>query len=175
VIEELRMAIAPFYLYVKAIHVLVAAVWSFSTVVAWVFYLKPTLRSALKHPDDAVRRARRDEFMERFDRGAGWEHVALVLLVLTAFLMLWIGQVDLTRWSFITAMLWIGIIVILPMEAFDIYLSHMGGNKARIRATGDSERYEQVMALHWTFFRITEPIVVVLVPMMFVLAVAKPF
>lgn len=174
-IEEFRMAVAPFYPWVKAIHVLVAAVWSFSTTVAWSFYLKPTLRSALKHPDDAVRRARRDDFMERFDRGASLEHIALVILVLTAFLMLWIGQVDLTRWSFITAMLWIGIIVILPMEAFDIYLSHLGANKARVRATGDLERYEQVMALHWTFFRVTEPIVIVLVPAMFVLAVAKPF
>ena len=31
------------------------------------------------------------------------------------------------------------------------------------------------MLWHWTFLRVTEPIVVVLVPTMFVLAIAKPF
>lgn len=174
-VEELRMALAPWYSYVKAIHVLSAAVWGFSTAVAWVFYLKPALRAARRRPADAGLRARRDEFMERFDRGAAIEHWAFGLLVATALLMIWIGQVDLGRFHFVTAKLWVGIAVIAPMEAFDIYLSHLGGSKARIRASGDSERYERMMDWHWVFFRITEPIVIVLIPAMFVLAIAKPF
>ncbi len=171
--EELRAGLAPWYSYVKAIHVLSAAIWGFSTAVAWAFYLKPALASARRHPDDPTRRARRNELMERFDRGASFEHVALVVLVVTAVLMLWLGRVDLTQWSFITAMLWLGILVILPMEAVDIWLSHMGGSKAHARE--DPERYERLMELHWIFFRITEPLVVILVPTMFVIAIAKPF
>jgi hypothetical protein len=31
------------------------------------------------------------------------------------------------------------------------------------------------MARHWRFFRITEPLVQVLIPLMFVLAIVKPF
>jgi hypothetical protein len=61
------------------------------------------------------------------------------------------------------------------MEAIDIHLSHLGGNKARIRRSGDSELYERTMARHWRFFRITEPLVQVLIPLMFVLAIVKPF
>jgi hypothetical protein len=175
VIEELRAAIGAYYLYIKAIHVLSAAIWGFSTAVAWAYFLKPALSAARRHPEDATLRTRRDVFMERFDRGASLEHVAFVLLVLTAVLMLWVTEADLTRWSFITALLWLGILVIVPMEAVDIYLSHLGGNKARVRATGDRERYEQMMDWHWKFLRTTEPVVIVLVPAMFVIAIAKPF
>ncbi|MCL4683416.1 hypothetical protein KJ059_01550 [Myxococcota bacterium] len=173
--EELRAAIAPFYLHIKFVHVLAAAIWSFSTSVAWAWYLKPILRSARRHPEDASRRARRDDFMDRFDRGASLEHYAFVLLVLTAGLMLWVLQVDLARWSFLTAKAWIGVLIILPMEAFDIYLSHLGGNKARVRASDTAERLEQAMDWHWRFLRITEPIVMILVPTMFFLAITKPF
>jgi hypothetical protein len=113
--------------------------------------------------------------MRRFDRGASFEHVAFALLVVTAVLMLWINQVELGRFTFMTAKLWIGVLIIVPMEALDIWLSHLGGSKARLAARGDAERYEQVMEWHWRFFRVTEPLVVVLVPFMFVIAVAKPF
>ncbi len=173
--EELRGAIGPFYLYIKALHVIAAAIWGFSTAVAWTYYLKPALRSARAHPDDPVRIARRDDLMDRFDRGAAFEHVAFVVLVVTALAMIWISRVDLTTWSYVTAKLWIGVVVIVPMEALDVYLAHLGGNKARLRAAGDHARHERMMALHWRFLRVTEAIVVILVPAMFVIAVAKPF
>lgn len=174
-IEELRAAIGPFYLYIKALHVVSAAIWGFSTAVAWTYYLKPALRAARAQPDNAIRKARRDDCMDRFDRGAAFEHYAFVVLIVTAVLMLWLGNVDLTRWSVFTLMAWIGVLIIVPMEAFDIYLAHLGGNKARVRASGDDARYEQVMEWHWKFLRVTEPIVVVLVPTMFFLAITKPF
>ena len=174
-VEELRLAFGPYYLYIKALHVVSAALWSFSTAVAWGFYLKPALRAARRHPDDPARRARRDDFMRRFDRGAWLEHVAFAVLVVTAALLLWVGQFDLVRWSFVTLMLWIGVLVILPMEILDIYLSHGGGNKERLRARGDEARYERAMDWHWAFLRVTEPLVIVLAPAMFVIAIVKPF
>lgn len=61
------------------------------------------------------------------------------------------------------------------MEVLDIYLSHLGGSKARLRAAGDAERYERAMDWHWLFFRVTEPLVLVLIPTMFVMAIVKPF
>ena len=174
-LEELRVALAPYYLHIKWIHVVSAAIWSFSTAVGYTWYLKPVLRASYRHPEDSELRARRDDWMDRFDRGAQLEHYALIVLVVTSLMMLVIAQVDLTRWSFITAMLWLGIIVILPMEMIDIWLSHMGGNKVKVRATGDIERYERVMARHWLFLRASERIVVVLIPTMFYLAIVKPF
>ena len=113
--------------------------------------------------------------MDRFDRGAALEHYALVVLVVTALLMLWLGNADLTRFSFVTVKLWIGILIIVPMEVLDVYLAHGGGNKAKVRATGDTERHERMMDWHWLFLRVTEPLVIVLVPAMFFLAIVKPF
>lgn len=173
--SELREILASHYAVVKAVHVLAAGIWSFSTAVAYVYYLKPAFRRLERRPDDANARATRDHLMESFDRGAAIEHVAFVILVGTALTMLWLGRFDLTRWSFATAKLWIGIVVILPMEMIDIHLSHLGDNKQRVRRTGDTARYEQAMARHWLFLRVTEPLVMVLIPVMFVLAIVKPF
>lgn len=173
--EEIRAALAPWYPYVKAVHVIAAAVWAFSTAVAWVCYLKPALRRAALAPGDREARSRADHYLELFDRGAIVEHVALAVLVVTALTMIWLARVDLLRWSFVTAKLWIGVLVIAPMEAIDIYLSHLGGNKAGIRRSGDMARYERMVRHHTTFLHVTEPIVVVIVPLLFVLAVAKPF
>ena len=129
---ELRELLAPHYAVVKAIHVIAAGLWSFTTAVAYTYYLKPAFRRVLRNPADARARETRNRLMEAFDRGASIEHVALAILIVTAAIMLWLGGFDLTRWSFVSAKLWVGIAIILPMEAIDIHLSHLNGNKARI-------------------------------------------
>lgn len=173
--EALQEAVSPYYFWIKGIHVLSAAVWSFSTAVAYAYYLKPAIVAVRRHPNDAARRARLDDFMERFDRGAIFEHVALALMIATALLMIWIRDVDLLRWSFIPFLFWLGVIVITPMELVDIWLAHLGGNKTRVRQAGDPERYDRVLGWHLTFLRVTEPLVLVLVPTAFLVAIVKPF
>lgn len=171
----LQEAVSPYYFWIKAVHVISAALWSFSTAVAYAYYLKPAIVAVRHHPDDPVRRARLDDFMERFDRGAIFEHVALVIMTVTALLMIWIRDIDLLRWSFIPFLFWIGVIIIAPMEMLDIWLAHLGGNKTRLRAAGDRERYDRVLGWHLTFLRVTEPIVIVLIPTAFIIAIVKPF
>jgi Predicted integral membrane protein (DUF2269) len=172
---QLQAAVSEYYSYIKTLHVFSAALWSFSTAVAWIFYLKPAFRAARRRPNDPNALARRNEFMERFDQGAALEHVAFLLLVLTGMLLIWIQDVDLTGWGAISFKFWLGVIVIVPMEAVDIYLSHLGGNKKLIRASGNEDAYERAMSWHWIFFRVTEPIIIILVPLMFVVAIVKPF
>jgi uncharacterized membrane protein len=174
-LDELRPLLAPYYLWIKALHVLAAMVWAGSTAVAYAFYLKPAFLRVQRRPDDAAARAERDRLMERFDRGVVLEHLAFPVLVLTALVLLWLAHVDLMRVSWATVKLGLGALVFLPMEIADVYLSHLGGNKAAIRASGDRARYERFMDLHWLFFRITEPIIVIFVPIAVFLAVAKPF
>lgn len=173
--EALQEAISPYYFWIKAIHVISAALWSFSTAVAYVSYLKPAIVAVRRHPHDPTRRATLDDFMERFDRGAIVEHVALVVMAATALLMIWIRDVDLLRWSFIPLLFWLGVLVITPMELLDIWLAHLGGNKAHLRLAGDRERYDRVLGWHLTFLRVTEPLVIVLIPTAFTLAIVKPF
>lgn len=63
----------------------------------------------------------------------------------------------------------------MPVEIIDYYLSHFGGNKAKIRKSGDMERYEHMIRVHWKFFLITTPLVAIFSPTMTFLAIVKPF
>ena len=173
--DELRALLAPHYLSLKAVHVLAAMVWGWSTAVAWIYYLKPAFRRALAHPEDAALEQSRDQMMEAFDRGVVLEHVAFPLLLVTGLAMLWVAGFTLRAWSWLTLKLLIVALVFLPMEIADYHLSHFGGNKARARRSGNLARYRELMRTHWLFFRVTEPLVALLVPLVVYLAVAKPF
>lgn len=168
-------AVAPYYFWIKAIHVISVAIWSFSTAVAYAFYVKPAIKAWERRPSDPSRTAVLDESMLRFDRGAAFEHVALVVMIVTAVMMIWIRDINLMRWSFIPFMFWVGVAVIVPMETADIWLTHLGGNKERLKRAGDTARYAEVMNRHILFLKITEPIVIVLIPTFFIIAIVKPF
>ena len=43
------------------------------------------------------------------------------------------------------------------------------------RRGGNLDRYRSLMRQHWVFFRVTEPVIALLVPLVVYLAVAKPF
>lgn len=150
------------------------AMWSFSTAVAYRNYILPAFHGWLKEPDNEARIARRNDAMERFDRGAVLEHFAFPVVLITGLLMVWTAGWDWQALNWLGVKLLIVAIVFVPMECMDYYISHGGGNKHRIRLTGDTARYERMIRFHWQFFRITTPLVVVLIPLLFYLAVAKP-
>jgi uncharacterized membrane protein len=174
-LDSLRQALAPAYGWLKALHVLAVMAWAWSTAVAYVYFVKPAYRRALRHPEDAAARAERDRFMELFDRGVVIEHVAFLVILLSGVLLLWIAGFTLLQWSWLLAKLLLVALVFVPMEIVDVYLAHGTGNKRRLRRAGDGERHARMMERHWRFFRVTEPIVMVLIPMAIVLAIAKPF
>ena len=136
---------------------------------------RPAFRAWFKNPDNAHCIATRNDAMERFDHGVQLEHWAFPLVLMTGVLLVWLAGWQLEEVSWLSAKLALILLVFIPMEVFDYYISHFGGNKARIRARGDSERYEKMTLLHWNFFRITVPLVVTLIPLTFYLAVTKPF
>ena len=173
--EALRLALVPYYLEIKTIHLLAVAMWSFSTAVAFRDYVVPAFRRWLKNQDDPAAVAARDDAMERFDRGAQLEHVAFPVVLFTGVILVWLVGWPLHEVSWLTAKLALVLLVFLPMEVIDYYLSHFGGNKERVRARGDSERYEELMHIHWRFFKITTPLVVTLIPLTYYLAISKPF
>ena len=174
-LAESREFLQSYFLYIKFLHVMVAMPWAFSTTVAWAFYLKPAFRRVADGSDDAEAIAQRNRYMELFDRGAIVEHVCFPILVATALLMIWINQHDLSTWNYVSAKFAIGAFIFVPIEVVDYYLAHFGGNKAAIRRSGDMAKYERFIGHHWLFLRITEPIVIVFVPLVVFLAVLKPF
>jgi hypothetical protein len=173
--DGLRSLLAAHYMSIKAVHVLAAMIWGWSTAVAWIYYLRPAGRRALAHPEDAELQATRDRMLEAFDRGVVLEHVAFPILLVTGLALLWLGGFGIWAWSWLSAKLLIVALVFVPIEIADTHLAHFGGNKVRARRRGDLVRYRELMRTHWVFLRVTEPIIAVFVPLVVYLAIAKPF
>ena len=175
-LEAIRTALGPWYLYIKFVHLISVMIWAWSTAVAYGWYVRLTYRKWLANPGDEERKRRRNWALEQFDRGAIMEHVAFPLVVVTGPLLWIIGgwRIDVEpSWLLVKLVVVVGIF--LPMEIVDYWLCHFWGNKYRIRLTGDLERYERVVGLHWLFLRITTPLVIVFVPLVIFLVVVKPF
>jgi len=173
-VEQLQQILANYYLPIKTLHLLAVGMWSFSTAVAFRDYVVPTFIAWRKNPQQQQLIAARNDAMERFDHGAQLEHWAFPLVILTGLLMVWAANWPLDQINWLTVKLTIVLIVFIPMEAVDYYISHFGGNKEKIRRTGNQARYEVMMLWHWQFFRVSTPIVVTLIPLTYYLAVTKP-
>jgi len=173
-IALLQSILGPYYLFLKLIHLIAVTVWLWSTAVGYAFYLVPVFKAWRRNPEDLEIIALRDWVMERFDHGVIYEHIAFPMVVLTGPLLWITGGWDLAAGWFLLKLL-IVISIFVPMEVCDYYLSHLGGNKQRLRESGDAQRYERGIHRHWWFLLITSaPIVVFGVLVMF-LAVTKPF
>lgn len=172
--EELPQLLATYYLSIKTIHLLAVGMWTFSTAVAFQYYLVPDYRAWRKNSNDKHLLAARNEAMERFDRGVKLEHWAFPLVILTGLLMVWAAGWSVSDVNWLTVKIGIVLVIFMPMEIVDYYISHFGGNKEKIRIKGDETRYEMMMLWHWKFFKITTPIVVTIIPLTYFLAVTKP-
>ena len=173
-LEMWREALMPWYQHIKFVHLLAVMIWSFSTAVAYTWYVKSAWLAWQRQPDDVARKARRDWVMEQFDRGAWLEHIAFPVLIVSGLLLFWLAGWTLeSRWLLVKLLL--VVLVFGPIELFDYWISHFGGSKRQWRLSGEHQRYEQLMQWHWRFFQITTPIVVIVIPLIIFLAVVKPF
>ncbi|ERP90094.1 hypothetical protein Q670_14445 [Alcanivorax sp. P2S70] len=171
--EELRQLLLPWYLQIKFVHLLFVMIWSFSTAVAYTWYVKSAWLAWQRTPDDPHRLERRNWTMEQFDRGASLEHIAFPIVLATGALMVWLTGWGMdSHWLMVKLAIVIGIFI--PVEVFDYWISHFGGSKKQWRLKGDMKRYEKLMQWHWLFFRISTPLVMIFIPMIIYLAVTKP-
>jgi len=173
-IAFLQNILGPYYQWIKFVHLFFVMIWLWSTAVGFVYYLLPVFKAWRRNPEDEGIITMRDWVMERFDQGVVYEHVAFPMILLTGPL-LWIvgGWNPASGWLALKLLIVIGVFV--PVEIVDYYLSHFGGNKHRVRMTGDKEAYERAMQQHWLFFLITSPPVMVFGLVIVLLAVVKPF
>lgn len=167
-----REGLMPWYQQIRFVHLLAVMIWSFSTAVAYTWYVKSAWLGWQRQPDDPARRARRDWVMEQFDRGAILEHVAFPLVIVTGLSLFWLGGWSLAS-GWLLVKLALVVIIFVPMEVFDYWISHFGGSKRQWRES-DPARYERLMQWHWRFFRITTPLVVVFIPVIIYMAAVKP-
>ncbi|MBP6877534.1 MAG: hypothetical protein KBC34_05905 [Phenylobacterium sp.] len=174
-LTALRDALAPHYLIFKWVHLLVVAMWAFSTAVAYTHYVVPAFKAWLGDRSEPELIKRRDLAIRAFDRGVVLEHVAFPTILVSGLVMVWLNQAPLDQLSWLTVKLLIVALVFIPMEVVDYHISHFGGRKALSLQAEDLPRYERQVSFHWLFFRVTDKIVVVFVPVVFFLAVVKPF
>jgi len=172
-IDAIRESLGSYYLYIKFVHLIAATLWSWSTSVAYIWYARDAWREWAKNPTNDLLRARRNWAFEQFDKGVIVEHLAFPVVLITGPLLIILGGWPLaTPW--LAAKLAILLLVFIPIEICDYWLSHIVGNKNRLRDAGDAERYERFMQIHWLFFRITTPLIILFVPAAIFLAVVKP-
>lgn len=150
--------LAPFYPYIKLVHLLAVMVWLFSTAVAYQNYLVPAFKAWMANPSDERAVARRNLAMERFDDGVLLEHVAFPVVMVTGPILWLISGYDAESDWFVLKML-IVFGIFLPIEIADYHLAHFAGNKRRHRLAGDLDEYERQVQLHWRFLvSVTWPI-----------------
>lgn len=173
-ISFLQTYLGPYYFYVKFVHLFFVMIWLWSTAVGFVFYLMPVFKAWRRNPDDPGILTMRNWVMDRFDHGVSYEHVAFPMILITGGL-LWIlgGWNPASGWFILKLLIIVGLFV--PMEVYDYYISHLGGNKKRLRKTGDEEAFERGVQNHWMFLLVTSPPIVVFGFAVVLLAVTKPF
>lgn len=172
-LASIQQSLGSYYIYIKFIHLLAVMIWSWSTSVAYVWYLQGAWKEWLRNPRDPILKARRNWAFEQFDRGVVLEHIAFPIILLTGPLLLIISGWPLsTPW--LAVKLTIILLVFLPMEIFDYWISHLSGNKNRLKRKNDAISYEHFIQMHWLFFRISTPLIVIFVPITIFLAVVKP-
>ena len=165
----------PYYLILKWVHLFFVAMWAFSTAVAYRYYLVPVFRAWLANKDDAAIIEKRNWTFKAFDRGAVLEHVAFPIILVTGLMLVWLGGWRIDELNWLAVKLLIVALIFVPMEIVDYHISHFGGRKSLSLKTNDIESYERKIQFHWLFFRVTERLVVIFVPLVFFLAVVKPF
>ena len=173
-IAFLQDAVGPYYIYIKFVHLLFVMLWIWSTSVAFAFYLVPVFKAWRRSPQDEQIVTMRNWVMERFDHGVIYEHVAFPIVLLTG-LLLWVvgGWTPTSAWFVLKLLIIVGIF--LPIEIFDYYLAHLGGNKRRLRRKGDPAAYERGVRNHWLYLVIVSPAVMVFAVLVVFLTVTKPF
>lgn len=173
-IASMQAILAPYYAYIKFAHLFFVMIWMWSTAVGFAYYLVPVFKAWRRNPGDAKLVELRNWAIERFDHGVTYEHVAFPMIVLTGPL-LWIagGWSPASGWLVLKLLIVVGIF--LPVEIFDYYVSHLGGNKQKLRKRGDALSYEKGVHWHWMFLLVSSPPIMILGTAVVLLAVVKPF
>lgn len=172
-LETMQNALAPYYVYIKFVHVFFVMIWAWSTAVAYTWYVKGAFLRWEKNPNDPTVIQRRNWAIEQFDKGVVMEHVAFPVILITGPLLYLIGPWTLD-FTWLLIKLTVVVFVFVPMEIADYWLSHFGGNKIKLKNNQQMEKYERAIQQHWKFLKVSTPVVTFFVPAVIFLAIVKP-
>ena len=170
----IRETLVPYYIYIKFVHVIFVMIWATSTIVGYAYFLVPAFKAWRRNPHDPEVIALRNWTMERFDHGVIYEHIAFPMIIITGPLLYLVGNWN-TGFNWLLLKILIVCVVAIPVEIADYHLSHFGGNKRRVRETGNMDDYEKAMQTHWMFFLVTSAPIMIFTIIIIFLAITKPF
>jgi uncharacterized membrane protein len=162
-----------FFPAIRTVHVLAATLWAFTTIAPMRFYVRPTLRAFAQNPNDPELRRRRDWVLEQFDRTVIIEHVAFVAILVTGPLLFIAGAASFRDLWFVAKMA-IVIGVFIPLEIYDVWLSHVAAPRETKNKQEDPVRYDRFRRKYVGFLRGVTPLILLTVPTVLILALAKP-
>ncbi|HEV2364747.1 MAG TPA: hypothetical protein VGS12_11190 [Caulobacteraceae bacterium] len=162
-----------FFSAIRTVHVLAATLWAFTTIAPFRFYVRPTLRAYSKNPNDPEIRRRRDWVLEQFDRTVIIEHVAFVVILLTGPLLFISGAASFHDLWFAVKIA-IVVAIFIPIEVYDVWLSHIAAPRETRRKEQDPARYDLFRRRYVAFLRGVTPLILLTVPTVLILALAKP-
>lgn len=173
-LDTIRLALMPWYMEIKFVHLLFVMMWGMSTGVAYLFYVRFAFLRWQREPENPERIALRNWTMDQFDKGVIIEHIAFPVILVTGPTLYWLGGWSVMDARWLAIKLSIAFFIFVPIEIIDYWISHFGGRKSLHLLRGDDDKYEQAILWQWGFFRLTTPIVSLFIPAMIFLAVVKP-
>jgi len=158
----------------KTIHVLAATLWAFSTIGPMRFYVRPTLAAAERDPENEELQRRRDWVLEQFDRTVMLEHVAFAAILLTGP-MLYITGAAMLDQTWFAIKIAVVVAIFIPLEIYDVWLSHIAAPKETSAKHDNPLRYAAFRRRYVAFLKGVTPLILLTVPAVLILALAKPF
>jgi hypothetical protein len=164
--------LAPYYLQLKLVHLGACIVWAGSALGAFWIVLVATWQ-ARRSPEDAELDRRLVWVRLQFSHAVVLEHVAFLVLVGSGLLLQRALSLDwMIPWFAAKCIIVFGVFV--PLEAFDVWLSHWRVPHAVGRAGQDPDDLRRVMRWHDVFLWGGGAVVMVLIPFVVWLIVVKP-
>ncbi len=160
------------FLWWKLIHLSAAIVWCASALGAF-WYVIVAWWERRKLPEDQEL-VRRDEWVR-------WHFLVVVILEHVSFLVLLpSGWYLMTSMGYKLAMGWLAakvaivVFVLIPLEVFDIWLSHWQVPRTHLRRVENPDAYARAVRLHNIFLVVGMAVVGICIPAILWLVVFKP-
>ncbi|WP_317931958.1 DUF2269 family protein [Halioxenophilus sp. WMMB6] len=161
------------YGYVKFFHIFFMAMWAMSAVGAYIFYLRATIFEVRDNPENEELKKRLVWAYEQFDKTVILEHIAFPLLLITGAILYYLGGWSLAQhWLLVKLVIVIGFFI--PLELLDIWISHILGPRITRRRNEFPDEWNSGRALHLKFLLKSSPMIRITVPIVILLAAAKP-
>lgn len=159
---------------IKAVHILAATLWAFATAGPMLFYVMPAMADISSDPENPELERRGNWVLEQFDRTVILEHVSFVVILFTGALLYSTGIAGLRDGWFLAKMS-IVIGFFIPLEIYDIWLSHFKAPRMTRTKDADPIAYAAFRKFYYKYLKFLGIPILLTVPTVLILALTKPF